>query len=217
MSAVYLYAITDNCEARVPDGLDLLPVDGIAGVYGSAPEEGEMEATEAGLWAHEAVVEALMEDGAVLPARFGTVLESVDRLRDELVGRQQEFARGLDRVRGRVELGVRAVWPDRSAATAPADSGRVYLERKVAEQRAAEEAVASVHEPLTRLAVDATVRVERTPCLMVIGAYLVGRGDVARFRGEAERLARTLDGVSLACTGPWPPYSFTAEQEQREH
>jgi hypothetical protein len=217
MSRVYLYAITDNGETRLPDGLDLLPVDGIAGVYGRAPEE-ELQATEAGLWAHEAVVEALMEDGAVLPLRFGTVLESVDRLRDELAGRQQEFASGLDRVRGRVELGVRAVWPGpRAAVAVPAESGRAYLERRVAEQRAAEAAVASVHEPLSRLAVDATVRVEQTPCLMVIGAYLVERGDVARFRGEAERLARTLDGVSLACTGPWPPYSFTAEQEQREH
>jgi hypothetical protein len=215
MSAVYLYAITENREAPVPDGLRLVAVDGMAAVYGSAPG-GEVTATVPALWAHEAVVEALMEDGAVLPVRFGTVLESVNRLREELAGRQQEFARGLERVRGRVELGVRAVWPERAAAAAPAESGRAYLERKVGEQRAAEDALASVHEPLTHLAVDATVRVQQMPCLTVIAAYLVDRSHVGRFRDEAERLARTLDGVSLACTGPWPPYSFTGEQEQRE-
>jgi Gas vesicle synthesis protein GvpL/GvpF len=40
---------------------------------------------------------------------------------------------------------------------------------------------------------------------------------VASFRSEANRLARTLDGVTLACTGPWPPYSFTGEEEPSEH
>jgi hypothetical protein len=215
MSAVYLYAITDNREARLPDGLYALGVDGIAGIYGPAPDE-EPRATESSLWAHEEVVEALMEDGAVLPARFGTILESVDRLGEELAARKEEFARALDRIRGRVELGVRAAWPERAAATTPAQSGRDYLERKVDERRAADAAVAAVHEPLARLAVASTVRIEPSPCATVIGAYLVDRGDVSRFRGEAEHLARTLEGVSLACTGPWPPYSFTGEEEQRE-
>jgi Gas vesicle synthesis protein GvpL/GvpF len=216
VSAVYLYAITDGRPAQVPDGLHFLPVDGIGGVFGSAPE-GELRATEANLWEHEVVVEALMHDGAVLPARFGTVLESIDRLRDELVGRQEEFARALDRVRGRVELGVRAVWPERAAVGAPADSGRVYLARKLGEQRAAADATSSVHEPLARLAVASTLRVEHSPCLTVIASYLVDRGEVASFRSEADRLARTLDGVTLACTGPWPPYSFTDEEERSEH
>jgi Gas vesicle synthesis protein GvpL/GvpF len=217
VSAVYLYAITDSGRAaQVPEGLHFLPVDGIGGVYGSAPE-GELRATEANLWEHEAVVEALMHDGAVLPARFGTVLESIDRLRDELVGRQEEFARALDRVRGRVELGVRAVWPERAAVGAPADSGRVYLARKLGEQRAAADATSSVHEPLARLAVASALRVEHSPCLTVIASYLVDRGEVASFRSEADRLARTLDGVTLACTGPWPPYSFTDEEERSEH
>jgi Gas vesicle synthesis protein GvpL/GvpF len=216
VSAVYLYAITDGRAAQVPDGLHFLPVDGIGGVYGSAPE-GELRATEANLWEHEAVVEALMHDGAVLPARFGTVLESIDRLRDELVGRQEEFRRALDRVRGRVELGVRAVWPERAEVGTPADSGRVYLARKLGEQRAAADATSSVHDPLARLAVASTLRVEQSPCLTVIASYLVDRDEVASFRREADRLARTLDGVTLACTGPWPPYSFTGEEEPSEH
>jgi Gas vesicle synthesis protein GvpL/GvpF len=216
VSALYLYAITDGSRERVPDGIRFVVVDGISGVYGSAPE-GEMRATEGDLWAHEAVVEALMEDGAVLPARFGTVVESVERLRDELVSRQQEFVSALNRVRGRVELGVRAVWPEGTTDGTPAASGRDYLERKLREQRAAAEATSSVHEPLARLAVESTVRVQQSPCLTVIGSYLVDRGTVAGFRREAEQLARTLDGVELACTGPWPPYSFTGEEERRDH
>jgi hypothetical protein len=215
VNAVYLYGITDGVRKQLPEGLGLVAVDGIAGVYGSPPE-GEMKATEDDLWAHEAIVEALMEDGAVLPARFGTVLESVDRLRDELLSRHQEFASALDRVRGRVELGVRAAWPERAPAATPAESSRAYLERKLGEQHAATDATSTVHEPLARLAVDSTLRVEHTPYLTVIGSYLVDRGEVGRFRTEADRLARELDGVKLVCTGPWPPYSFTGEEERRE-
>jgi gas vesicle protein GvpL/GvpF len=215
MSAVYLYAITDNRPQRLPEEIDVLTVDGIVGVYGSKADE-ELQATEANLWAHEAVVESLMEEGAVLPARFGTVLQSVDRLRDELMSRQEEFALALDRVRGRVELGVRAAWPQRVLVDMPAESGRGYLARKLEQQRAAADATSSVHEPLALIAVDSTVRVLQTPCLTLVGSYLVDRGDVERFRAEAERLARALAGAQLACTGPWPPYSFTSQEEQRE-
>jgi hypothetical protein len=215
VSAVYLYAITDNRPAQLPDEIDVLTVNGIVGVYGSKAED-ELQATEANLWAHEAVVESLMDEGAVLPARFGTVLQSVDRLRDELVSRHEEFARALDLVRGRVELGVRAAWPQRAVADMPAESGRGYLARKLEQQRAAGDATSSVHEPLALLAVDSTVRVLQSPCLTLIGSYLVDRGDVERFREEAERLARALGGVRLACTGPWPPYSFTSQEERRE-
>jgi hypothetical protein len=73
-----------------------------------------------------------------------------------------------------------------------------------------------VHEALALLAVDSTVRVLQSPRLTLIGSYLVDRGDVERFGKEAERLARALDGVRLACTGPWPPYSFTSQEERRE-
>jgi hypothetical protein len=215
VSAVYLYAITDNRPPRLPQKIDLVTVNGIVGVYGSKAEE-ELPATEANLWAHEAVVESLMDEGAVLPARFGTVLPSVDRLRDELMSRQEEFARALDLVRGRVELGVRAAWPQRAVVDMPAESGRGYLARKLEQQRAAADATSSVHEPLALLAVESTFRVLQSPCLTLIGSYLVDRGDVERFREEAQRLARALAGVRLACTGPWPPYSFTSQEERRE-
>jgi hypothetical protein len=215
VNGVYLYGITDNRPARLPEEIELLTVNGIVGVYGSNAEE-ELQATEANLWAHEAVVESLMEEGAVLPARFGTVLQSVERLREELVSRQEEFARALDLVRGRVELGVRAAWPQRDVVDVPAESGRGYLAGKLEQQRAAADATSSVHEPLALLAVDSTVRVLQSPCLTLIGSYLVDRGDVERFRDEARRLARALGGVRLACTGPWPPYSFTSHEERRE-
>jgi hypothetical protein len=59
--------------------------------------------------AHERVLEAIMERGPVLPLRFGTELESEDELAAVLAERRDELARGLERVRGRVELGLRVL------------------------------------------------------------------------------------------------------------
>ena len=98
-----------------------------------------------------------------------------------------------------------------AAAQSPAPSGREYLARKLEEEQAATAATKTLHEPLDRLAVDSTVRVEHSPCLALVASYLVDRADVSAFRDEAERLAGALDGVTLACTGPWPPYNFTSD------
>jgi hypothetical protein len=44
-------------------------------------------------------------------------------------------------------------------------------------------------------------------------AYLVARADVAAFREAVARLEHA-PGVTVVCTGPWPPYSFATEAER---
>src|SRR4051794_41797188 len=73
--------------------------------HGDLPLRAEPEE----LWAHEAVVEAAMERGPVLPMRLGTSFSSEDALLDTLRSRAPEFRRALARVEGAVELGIRAV------------------------------------------------------------------------------------------------------------
>ena len=79
---IYLYAITDRSEAPLPAEMGLdgsppfkVPHCGVAAIV-SPFSKSQVPATEVNLWAHEAVVEALMADRAVLPLRFGTVLSS---------------------------------------------------------------------------------------------------------------------------------------------
>jgi hypothetical protein len=105
-----------------------------------------------------------------------------------LAERADELLAALERVRGAVELGVRG---EVCAPPAPAASGTEYLLRRVADER--------IHEPLASLS-RASVRRSRPPH---IGAYLVDRGAVDRFRARVHEL-----GGDLVCTGPWPPYSF---------
>ena len=205
MSSTYLYGVTER-RPRLPDGLHALEVGPLVGVHGP---NAAVDPTPEALWAHEAVVEQLLDAGPVLPARFGTVL-SEDELRDELERRAEEFSSALELVRDRVELGVRASWLDRVFDRRSEESGSAYLDRKLRERQAAEDAAADLHEPLAHLAVRSVVQVEPSPCLTLVGSYLVEREEVERFRAEAERLGAELDGVVLVCTGPWPPYSFAA-------
>ncbi|MBI4759356.1 MAG: GvpL/GvpF family gas vesicle protein [Chloroflexi bacterium] len=64
----------------------------------------KVQPTEANLWLHETVVEALMVDRAVLPVRFGTVLANEAAVQAVLTAHHADFVANLKRVRGRVEL-----------------------------------------------------------------------------------------------------------------
>jgi Gas vesicle synthesis protein GvpL/GvpF len=115
--------------------------------------------------------------------------------------RREELVTSLDRVRGAVELAVRAHRrePDETRSLR---SGAEYMHAKA--RRA--EAAGLLHDPLAFLARDSVVR--QGPELLR-AAYLVDRDAVDAFVGLVKRLEETHDDVQIVCTGPWPPYSFT--------
>ena len=122
MAALYLYAITDRPEAPLPSmpGLEDAPLcalacQDLAGVISSVTTT-RVQATESNLWQHEAIVEALMADRAVLPVRFGAVFSNEAAARAELLTQQADLIASLNRVRGRVELGLRVLRPPPCAA-----------------------------------------------------------------------------------------------------
>jgi hypothetical protein len=57
---------------------------------------------------HEQVLDVAMASGAVLPARLGTEVESVERVRSLLRARYSEFLGDLRRLAGKVEIVVHA-------------------------------------------------------------------------------------------------------------
>ena len=216
---LHVYAIAEPAAAPPPvvagaagEPLSCVPCQelvGVAGEVGQAPTV----ASEATLWAHEAVVEALMERGAVLPARFGTVVADEAALAAALERRQAELRAALDRVRGAVELGVRARWADdREVVTGRPATGRAYLAGRLEVRRRAASLAEAVHTPLAGLARDSRRRVAAAPRPWLTAAYLVEREAVDAFRARAAELAAARDDLTLACTGPWPPYSFVPEE-----
>ena len=219
---LYLYAITDASKPPRATGLHGASVDAICvGALAAIVSEHDDLAPrvdEQAMWAHEAVVEALMLDASVLPVRFATVLDDAETVEAMLRDRGPEFRRALDRVRGAVEVGVRITIDDeRSDATAVGEDsdvgpGTAYLLRRVERTCRAEEAAKRIHEPLCALALDHT-RISASPRRPSLGAaYLVDAGQLDDFATAAERLQAETEGVALVVTGPWPPYSFTSTE-----
>src|SRR5579862_4699419 len=134
--SLLLYAIAEAdagaaAAAVRGGGLDGRPLaavlgGGLAAVV-SEHDEPPRERSPARLREYGRAVDALMAAlPALLPARFGTVLAGPAAARAALARNAGEWSAALARVRGAVELAVRAEWPD--AAPAPAPScGRDYL------------------------------------------------------------------------------------------
>jgi hypothetical protein len=227
---IWVYAVCDRPEQPPPRrrGLAQAPLEAVVEGpllavftrHAHSPSEPALDA----LWVHERVVDRLMADHTVLPMRFGTRLASEDDLHHVLRERRGGFVTALDRVRGRVELGVRALRaaaPDDGAgplaaeAAAPPATGREYLLAKLSNGRQADAAADALHEPLAALAVEARRHAPRAPQEVLRASYLVERAVVARFRATVERLQAAHPATGILCTGPWPAYSFAGEAAPR--
>jgi Gas vesicle synthesis protein GvpL/GvpF len=207
---IYVYAATEAPGPPLPEeGLKSVTRGPLAAVYEPAPS-GAPEPTREALWHHEQVVEDLMREAPVLPMRFGTVLAGEDALAGVLESRGDELAAALERVRGRVELGVRTVLRTRRLESAPGGgerSGREYMLARARAYAGAESLAQDIHRPLAELAREAKRR-ETPPPTILKASYLVDEATVDRFRDEVRRLQEAHQDLALLCTGPWPPYSF---------
>jgi hypothetical protein len=236
---IYLYAFTDHPEASLPVLLGLS--DGYGGVLPpysvvyqnvaavvSALNTSHLPPAETNVLRHEAVVEALMADRTVLPARFGTFLKDYAALRSVIVLYYACLVTNLQRLCGRVEIGVQVLWdegqvqstdrPDASHPHQTPVNGRAYMlgklkveQRNSAWRQQAETLAAELHLPLARLAVENTQQVLATPRLLLRASYLISREQVTVFRQEIENLRPAYPKLRFLCTGPWPPYSFVTE------
>jgi hypothetical protein len=205
VEARHLDAYGPGLDDRPLFGLTERPLEAIVSDHDGGPPDPSADA----LHAYERTVRRLMDRGAILPAQFGSVMPDEDAVRGLLRGRRRDLMTRLRRVRGAVEIGLRASWrDDAGAALDPRPtSGSSYLRRRL-ELRQSARRVASELDPLTALARGSRRALAPRPDLPVLDAYLVDRGRVREFVALVEQLDDRLDDVELVCTGPWPPYSF---------
>ena len=224
---IYVYAVTEPLTRPPPplagmydQPTELLLINDI-GIAISRHSGCIFTPTADHVYRHEHVVEALMKDRAVLPARFGTTFREEHDIQHLISVKTEVIRAALDRVRGCVELGVRVLVssaqvhdPPEPAPAMNQNSGRAWMlarldrERKTERDRLVDQALAtSLHEPLTALARDACLRLHPDRFLMT-AAYLVPRDRTDDFATEVQSLASKHPQLRLLCTGPWPPYNF---------
>lgn len=223
---LHVYAITDSSHDLEAIGLDNaeLRAVGKEAPFAVVSEHDQLppQLSEDDLWAHERVVEELMERATVLPMRIdGTVAnqETLQRILDE---RRKEFEVLLTGVRGAVEIGVRAqLAEDTTSEDAGSDDvegdewgspGTAYLLTRARQQRRAEDMAARVHEPLVALSRKNKRSSMGLRLNLFKAAYLVDRDRVDAFRDRVEMLDLELGDGRIVCTGPWPPYSFSSKE-----
>ena len=222
---LYLYAVTESPTPPDLPGLRGAPLRAVgeAGLFAivSAHEEPRVQPTEDDLWVHDGVVEALMDGASVLPVRLGTLMADDAAVLASLRERRREFELALERVRGAVELGVRAaVAPEDVAEPEPEDAagatgpGTEYMQARLSRERRGTEAASQIHEPLASLARASTFRVSARERPLLNAAYLVDRERVEDFMARVDELD-TRSQAMIVCTGPWPPYSFSSEESER--
>jgi len=231
--AWYLFALVDRLPAaRLGRGIaGGLAARCIPGGFAIAERRADVPPVELGtLKTHEAVVAHIAAAvPAILPVRFGTLLETED-IEEALGEREEEIAEAFALVRGRVQFTwryaetrrARDAWGARGATGAAAARGLGV------ETRSAKPAVLSGAEYLRRAAAKATppvvFRTLRAKLRPLIAAerydgatatlpdslyHLVDRSSTERYRLLAEKLAATRSALSV--TGPFPPFAFTPE------
>jgi Gas vesicle synthesis protein GvpL/GvpF len=242
-SALWLYGVVAAEEPPAIDGIDGYAVRvhrhaGLTALVSDVPLDRfnedalksrleDLERLEPLARAHEAVLEAAMTQGAVVPIRLCTIYATPESLNAMLDREQPALTAALDRLDGTQEWGVKVFLATPAAVGAAAEpapeSGTDYLSRKRGQREAAEAhrdktdaVVAGIHAQLAECAAAAVLsrphdrRLSGRDAEMVLnGAYLVPTTGRDRFRGVVEQLRRQHDALDLELTGPWPPYHFT--------
>jgi len=240
----YVYGIvepTDGLRAEIDVLTDLprrlrLITDGAVAALVSGPLPQAPTTNRTDLLAHAHVLDRLALSHPVLPARFGTVLPSRDRVAQALVDGHEDLVTALQAVRGRTQFTVRvqhirerilrelleenpAIRRLREVLDAYAGTGSYAEQIRLGELVQAglaakiEQDAHTLHETLSRHAVAAVVPPVNNVDAGFGGAYLVDHHARGAFETAAEQLAQSWIGrARVRLLGPLAPYDFVTSE-----
>lgn len=215
--------------------VSLIDVGRVAAVVAKVARATVLTPTLESVMAYAGVVEALHADRAVLPMRFGCVLEGKADVAHLLCERGSTYIDVLRELEGCVEMGIRmlARHSERGADSLPASaqldvragaarlgSGADYLaERRRAYDDAdrrgqemtelAERIGTAFHGLFVRCNAGTRPAVARSVASAPLFSidFLVRRESVSSFHQMFQRINRA-ERTRLLLSGPWPPYNF---------
>jgi hypothetical protein len=203
---IHLYAFVSDVR-DLPEGVDLVDAGGLDAAVGEPLRGNDRVAAAV---AHGTVVESLRaQAGAVLPVRLGEDFDDLGALAAAVAPRSDALRRRLAEVRGCAEVSVRAVGDVDTSGEAR--DGASYMAQRLAPFRLRTELEERLHAPLARRAQAARLVGFASPTVLLDASYLVADPHVGEFAAEVADLASSWPELSIACTGPWAPYSFAEE------
>lgn len=224
----YIYGVTGSPPPLDAEGVGGQPVsaleEGSLWLIGS-PWAGDPPGLEpAAVLAHERVVEVALEVGAVLPFRYGTVVDEV-AVRAFVQTHSARIARQLAQVRGRVEVSLKLIElspppPREPVSPARPSTGLEYMQRRREAVRRLEEraeraraVVARVEERLAPWIADRRHRLAPDDRVLAAITHLIPREAVGEWTQAVADLRPQLTGLDCLASGPWPPYHFAEVTE----
>ena len=206
--------------------------DGLAAVVSDAATA-RYDISRENLLAHERVVEGVLARTDVLPMRFGTMAASDEDVREELlIWLRDALVEQLERVRGCVELGLKALWErDYLFASIVSQSARIralrdeiaakpqaatYFDRitlgqltEAAIRDRSQREAGALLDAVQTLAREVRVNDPIGDMMLLNAAFLVARGGKQAFDARVAELEHAYAGrVTLKYAGPLPPYNF---------
>jgi hypothetical protein len=198
---------------------------------------GDLEWLGAIGYRHQAVMADLMKKTAIVPLRAFTLFSSEEALRAYLTEQHELLSRTLERLGGKQEWTLRielepVTWNEALAGRvaslrdlqneiAAASPGKAFLlrkklddEKKRASHAAEDELVGEIEQAvMTKLGCEtvAESRQRRDGAFPQINV-LLNRDEESVLQELRDELAARYqhEGVTLALSGPWPPYTFAA-------
>ncbi len=232
---IYAYAIIDS-SSEISNSLNGLAGVGVynipyrdIGIVGSKGEQIQ-DITRDNILKHEEVVEKLMENFTILPMRFLTQFNREEDILLMMKEYYRDFKDNLDRVRNKVEFGVKVIWPGEiikkrisaafeknSAAVSLPERASVqsFLKEKFEEhkidkeiQEEADKCIALIDNFFNRFVLEKKLEKLKSKNLLLSAAYLVEKERQNEFKEAFERARVTPRGLKFLLSGPWAPYNF---------
>ena len=221
-----LYGIVERDPAGCapgpcPPGICRITAHGLAAAV-SAVEQIAASPSVASLLAYARVVEAIHARQAVIPLRYGSVMEDESAVVRLLEDHQHEYGALLARLLGMTEMGIRVLWPVRAGVTpaSPQSPGARYLASLRNRYSSANVLDGEEEQLADRMAgwlssCSAGQRREVTCSSQrrLLSLYfLTSKTGVERFRSKARKICPP-SGAKVLVSGPWPPYNFAGSPE----